>query len=154
MGEYKVETRGLDELMKKLKWFPQKMKQLQKTGMDASLLVLWENVPPYPDADPNSSYRRTGTLGRSLGSSEAGGRSGGQPEIYQVKGLGSTNVEGRFGTRLSYAEHVIGEDPAWMHYRWWKLSSVLERSKDKIVQVWEKIATTAAKWLDSKTGGL
>lgn len=154
MAEYKVDTVGLDPLLAKLKHFPQKLKALQKLGMEGSLLALWENVLPYPAPPPTSTYRRTGTLGRSLGSSEAGGKSGGQPEIYEIRGLGSNTVEGRFGTRVSYAEYVIGDNQSGHMGHWWLLSSVLERSKDKIKAVWEKIVQTAAQWLDSNVGGI
>lgn len=153
MAEYKVETHGLKEVVNKLQYFPKKLKALQKTGMDASMLVLWENVPPYPPPPGTSTYRRTGTLGRSLGSSEGGGNAGGQPQIYQVKGLGSNTVEGRFGTKVSYAEYVIGENQAGHMGHWWKLSSILEKASEKIVAVWQEIVQTAVDWLNSRTGG-
>lgn len=149
----KVEHRGLNELIAALKFFPQKLKQLERTGMEGSLLVLWENVPPYPAPPPTSEYRRTGTLGRSLGSSESGGQSGGQPDIYQVKGLGSNEVEGHFGTRLGYSPYVIGENQAAHMAHWWKLSSILPKSQAKILAVWNKIADTAVAWLNSRSGG-
>lgn len=153
MADNVIETRGLDELITQMKAFPNKLKAIARIGMNATLLTLWENVPPYPPADPNSSYRRTGTLGRTLGSSETGGKSGGSPDIYTVKEIGAHDMEGRFGTSLGYAEHVIGENPAWMHYRWWKLSSIIPKAQSKIDKIWEGIAQQMVNFLNRKSGG-
>ncbi len=153
MADNVIETRGLTELIGKLKMFPTKLRQLSELGMQASLLTLWENVPSYPPEPDNSSYDRTGTLGRTLGSSESGGKNG-KPDIYEVKKVGSGLVEGRFGTRLDYAEYVIGENQAWMHEgRWWKLTDIIPLAKDKIQRIWNGIAQKAADWLDAKSSG-
>ena len=155
MTELQIETRGLDELIARMKHCPGKLKEVSKIGINASLLVLWENVPPYPEANPDSSYRRTGTLGRTLGSSEAGGKSAGSPDIYTVKALGTTEMEGRFGTRLGYSPYVIGENQAWMHKdRWWKLSAIIPKAQGKIVKIWEGIAKLLTDFLDAKSSGL
>jgi hypothetical protein len=154
MADYTIEHKGLDELIVLMKQFPNKLKQISRVGMSATLLALWENVPPYPQANPDSDYRRTGTLGRTLGSSESGGNAGGTPDIYTVKNIGAHELEGRFGTNLSYAEHVIGENPAWMHYRWWKLSSIIPKAQSKIDKIWEGIAQKMADFLNQKSGGV
>lgn len=148
MASNVVEVRGLDELINRMKMFPSKLKQIAEVGMQASLLVLWENVPPYPTVD---NPVRTGTLGRTLGSSETGGKSGSPPQIYQVKGMGSGMVEGRFGTNLEYAPHVIGDDAqAWMHYKWWQMKDILAAAQDKIAKVWTGIAQKLSDFLDAK----
>ena len=115
---------------------------MQNTMSD-SLLVLHENVPPYPLKPPESDYRRTMTLAGSLGTSPAGGRAG-KPTVYSVSGSGS-DVEGRFGTDLSYAKYVI--DPqrqAYMHrpgYKgrpgWWTMDTIKERANKKIQRIWQ-----------------
>jgi len=151
MAELQIESRGLDEIIARMNHFPGKLKEGSNIGMNASLLVLWENVPPYPDV-PNPV--RQGTLGRTLGSSETGGKSAGSPDIYTVKALGTTGMEGRFGTKLDYAPHVIGENQAWMHYRWWKLSDIIPKAQGKIVKIWEGIAKLLADFLDAKGSGL
>lgn len=157
-----VEYRGLDELLVLMRAFPQKLKKIGQIGIEASLNVLWENVPPYPTAPENSTYQRTGSLGRSLGSSPAGGSGGGKPSIYEVKqqGIGGF-VEGRFGTNLDYAPYVIGPDEgekgarqAWMHKgKWWKLEDIVPKSKDKINAIWTGIAQKMADFLNSKSSG-
>ena len=152
MADNVFEVHGLNELIARFRSFPQKLKQLEGLGMRASLHVLWENVPSYPAKPDTSDYRRTGTLGRSLGSSQSGGISGGQPNIYEVNGLGSSTVEGRFGTNVVYAEYVIGENQARHMTHWWKLSSILGKSREKLLKVWNNIASQMARFLDG--GGI
>jgi len=157
-----IEHRGLDELLTRMRQFPQTLKKIAKIGMEASLNVLWENVPSYPAPPEDSTYRRTGTLGRTLGSSEAGGSGGSKPSIYEIKQQGAGGfVEGRFGTNLDYATYVIGpaegakgERQAWMHKdRWWHLEDIVPKSKEKINAIWNGIAKKLAAFLDAKSSG-
>jgi hypothetical protein len=147
-----IHVEGLDELLDKLTEADKDIQEALKNTMEKSLLVLWENVPAYPKLpeSPKSSYRRTGTLGRSLGSSYGGGKSGAQPTVYSIKQQ-MNNVEGRFGTNLSYAPYVIGpshlpkgQRQAYMHKPgfkgrpgWWTMTTIRERSVEKIQKLWE-----------------
>lgn len=145
-----VEVTGMKELISRMQQFPQKLNVAMKAGMDASLSVLWENVPPYPPPPETSTYRRTGTLGRTLGSNFSGGKSG-KPEIYQTKKLGD-GYQGRFGTNLNYAPHVIGEGTQSRVHRgrWWTLKTVAEKAQSKILQVWQGVVDKLARFLDGK----
>src|SRR3972149_3265026 len=105
-----IEVRGLKELIARMKAYPQKLNAALGITMDAAMLTLWENVPPYPPEPEASTYDRTGTLGRG----EAGGKSGGQPDIYEVREMGG-GFEGHFGTNLEYAPYVIGDDTQAKH---------------------------------------
>lgn len=137
-----IEVKGLDELIARMNAFPDKLKDAVQIAISSSLLALWGSVPPYPAPPEGSTYRRTGTLGRTLGSSEGGGQSGDHPTIYQVKSLGSGNYEGHFGTNLEYAPYVIGDNTqAWMHKgRWWVMADVARAAGDKITQVFSTLA--------------
>jgi len=143
-----IEIRGLKELQARMAKYPQKLEQELKRGMDASLLVLHEKVPPYPPPPADSTYRRTGTLGRSLGASLGGGKSG-KPAIYETKKI-SSGYEGRFGTNVEYAPYVIGENTqARVHRgRWWTLKKVAQDASKKIMQVWNGIAENLAQFLE------
>jgi len=116
--------------------------------MQASLNVLHENVQPYPAPPPDSTYRRTGTLGRTLGSSESGGESG-KPQIFEVKQMGH-EVTGRFGTKLEYAPYVIGEgEQAEVHKgRWWTVKTIAEKAKAKIDRIWQAVGDALARYLE------
>jgi hypothetical protein len=145
-----LEVEGLDELREKYKDAPERFRAGIFKATEGSLLVLHENVPPYPTAKPDSTYTRTGTLGRTLGSSFGGGASGGKPDIYEVRQQGS-DVIGEFGTRLVYAPYVIGEqEQAAQHRgRWWTIKTIAERAQAKIERVFQIAAEELAKWLDA-----
>ena len=145
-----LEVEGLDELREKFKEAPDRFANAITKATEGSLLVLNENVPPYPEANPDSTYVRTGTLGRTLGSSFGGGASGGQPDIYTVRQMGS-EVVGEFGTNLEYAPYVIGEmEQVHQHQgRWWTIKTIAERATEKITRVFQIAAEELAKWLDA-----
>lgn len=149
MIEIKIEN--LDPLLDRLQQFPTESAQAMQLGMEASLLALWENVLPYPQPPATSTYIRTGTLGRSLGASMGGGQGGGRPDIYEVRGQGSGMLEGEFGTRLSYAPYVIGEnEQARAMAHWWTIGEIAEKAMSKIDEIWEAVADKLAAWLDGK----
>jgi hypothetical protein len=137
MTEIKIDINGLDRAIDKLKKIPGALDRAMIHVMSLSLLELWAAVRPYPSKPARSKYVRTGTLGRSLGSSQAGGRSGAQPTVYSIQGQGA-KMKGRFGTDLSYAKYVI--DPkrqAYMHKgRWWTMEHVKKGALPKIKKHW------------------
>ena len=146
-----ITVKGLDELLAKMRAFPDKLNAAIKSKMDDALLVLWENVPAYPPEPEDSSYTRTGTLGRTLGSSEGGGKGGAYPDIYEVHPLGSASgYEGRFGTNLDYAPYVVDpEEQAAVHRgRWWTMTTIAEKAHDKIVAVFQGLADEIRKFLE------
>lgn len=173
--QVKLETKGLKELIQRLQDYPDKLHQGMQKGMEDTLLVMAESIPPYPpQIDPiqgpqaapvrfttkgginvefiakvPGQYRRTGTLGRTLGSSVEGGASGGKADIYEIRGLGSA-IEGHFGTNLKYAPYVIGDhDQAKIHQgRWWTLSKVKDDALPKIQRIWQYLADAMAKFAE------
>jgi len=148
MPEPIIEVRGLDEIIQRMEKYPTELKEGMEATMDASLLVLWESVPAYPQRPQDSSYRRTGTLGRTLGSSINGGRIGSEPEIYTVQQLGS-GYEGRFGTNLEYAPYVIGDGTqSRYHYMWWTMSTIAQRATAKITRLWNKLGEKMVAFLE------
>lgn len=145
----KIEYEGLNELRDRFARFPDKFNDGLKTTIWASLYKLWENVPPYPTAEPTSSYVRTGTLGRSLGSGFSGGKGGGKPSIWSVN-QGSKMISGEFGTKLGYAPYIIGEnEQARIHReRWWTIKTIADNSAQAIQGLFNKFVEVMAKWLD------
>lgn len=134
-----IEIEGLAEAIQKYRGASRKLGLAMRETMRNSLNVLHEKVPPYPPPPSDSTYRRTGTLGRSLGSRRGGGRAG-LPDIYRVTGS-TKNIEGAFGTRLDYAPYVISDDDqAWMHKgRWWTMNTVADRARSKIKKLWNDL---------------
>lgn len=146
-----IEIKGLEEITQRMQRFPNEFSKVADVTMDASLLTLWENVPPYPAPSPDSSYDRTGTHGRKLGSDVGGGKSGGTPSIYTKKKLGS-GMEGRFGTNLEYSQYVIGDTTqAAVHQgRWYKMRDIADKSRSKIISLWNIASEKMARFLDGK----
>lgn len=149
--DLRIDIEGLDALSKKFSTAPKTLQREEKKAMVASLDVLQEKTPGYPPQRENQKtpYRRTGTLARSLGISQSGGKSG-KPSIYTIT-ANQSGVEGRYGTNLSYAPYVIGppdapkgERQAWMHKGWWwTIDFVARRAKDKIVALWNEFIKRA-----------
>ena len=104
--------------------------------MAKSLLTLQENTGEmgYPPQRTNMvrPYKRTGTLGKSLG------MTGGKPTVYSIKGSGS-QITGRYGTDLKYAKYVIDDQKqAYMHKGWWwTMDVVRKRAEPKIKRLWD-----------------
>lgn len=144
-----IEIRGLKEIQERMQEYPQKLNAAIRKTMQAAILALWETVPPYPEPPEGSTYRRTGTLGRTLGSGESGGKASSTPDIYEVKKMGSA-YEGRFGSSLEYAPYVIGDDTqAEVHRgRWWTMKVIAERATAKIDRLFEMLAEKLTAWLD------
>jgi hypothetical protein len=131
---------GLKELIGRLHGAWSWAHNLFADAMGRSLDSLQENVPPYAPERAGQTYQRTERLGRSLGSGFGGGASSGKPDIFEVSISGNA-VEGRFGTRVGYAEYVIGEGTqAWMHAgRWWTVKKIVNSAMKTISGIWSAV---------------
>lgn len=148
-----VKVEGLEELRTRFARYPNEYNKSVNLTMKASLLKLLEKVPGYPPQPPTTDYIRTGTLGRTLGSSESGGKGGGQPDIFDVRNR-PRYTEGRFGTKLKYAQYVIGDYATQQarHMRhWWTLpQDVLRAAQDDIEKLWQDLGRNLANFLRGK----
>lgn len=150
MSQPVIEIRGLDELIARMKQYPQQLNALSKTYMDAALIEVHSSVPPYPPPPEGSKYRRTGTLGRSMGVGFEG-KPVGKPQVYESRKAGSV-YEGRFGTRLNYAPHVIGEGTQKLDW-WWTVKDVAEKASVGIIRIFNLMADKMAAFLERKSSG-
>jgi hypothetical protein len=145
-----IEVRGLRELHDRFKAFPRKYSAAVTKTLQASLLILQGSAPKYPAKPAGSTYRRTGTLGRSLGTSMSGSKMG-KPDIFKIT-KGGGFQEGRYGTRLGYAPHVVGDSATQQARRmkhWWTVpQTVLAKALPKINAAFEKLAVALASYLD------
>lgn len=138
------------DLLERLKKYPDEARQVMKATGEAALLIIHENVPPYPNTLPDQKYVRTGQLGRSLGTGEGGGQIG-KADIEKVSSIGDSGFEVRFGTNLSYAPDVIGprQKPIFKG-RWWTFATIARRSRSKIVKAYDITARRLVDFLDGK----
>ena len=146
-----IEVKGLQPLIARMQKYPKELQKVMEITTKAALLVFWENVPPYPEKTERGSYDRTGTLGRSLGVGEGGGKAG-EPSIFTVKPIGTSGYEGKFGTNLGYAPYVIGDGTqAKVHQgRWWTMKTIAEKSAAKIAKVFNTAGEKLAAFLAGK----
>lgn len=146
---FTFEIKGLKPILRRMSKFPNELQRGTRKTMDATLLVLQEKTGKlgYPPEPLGSSYKRTGTLGRTLG------MKGGETEIYEIKQQGQGQyTQGRFGTNLGYARYVIGEnEQAWMHKgRWWTMGILARKARPKIDQLWHEMGENLARFLEGK----
>ncbi len=147
MDKQVMEVRGLEELQARFEAFPLQFTVETAKAVGTSLLVLHENVPPYPPPPADSKYKRTHTLDRSLGIL------GNEHNIYKIRRIGSLGFEGRFGTNLKYAPYVIGppgtQREPFSSY-WWRLDQVPDKAMPKILEVFEALVRRLAAWLEGR----
>lgn len=150
MAQVSTETRPPD-LFRRMARFPYKFNGVMRNTSRASLLYIQGEIPGYPTAPAGvDASRRTGTLGRTIGSSMAGGRSG-RPVIFDIRQLGLGSFEGRMGTNLSYASRVIGERQGnpWAQY-WWTLIGVAENALGGVVRLYNAAMDEMAAFLEGR----
>lgn len=145
-----ISVSGLNELIGRLRGAKSKMAILLNEAMKESLRTLQASVLPYPSERMGQKYIRTERLGQSLGSGFGGGAHG-VPDIFEIEMAGGA-LEGRFGTRVGYAEYVIGEGTqAWMHAgRWWTIRTILNNAMKIIGGIWERVGIRIAAYIDGK----
>lgn len=129
---FDIRLRGQERVARRLARGERLGRELEP-AMKAAVLYTQGQVPGYPPPPSGSTYRRTGTLGRSVTSQSAPGA------LSRVETLGS-GVVGYIGTSIRYAPYVIDRNrQAWMHRgRWWLLQDVVERAVDGIRRVLER----------------
>lgn len=141
-----ITIKGLDEVLARMQQYPEKLRAVMQKTMLAVLLFIQGKVPSYPQQPAESEYIRTGTLGRTLGM-------GGQADIFEVVDNGGF-TEGKFGTRLKYAPHVIGdpfEEQARHMRHWWTLpKTVAAIAESGVKNLYQTAVDEVAAWLDGK----
>lgn len=129
-----VEILGVEKVEKYFKELGRDFKPaLRKLSKDVSLYV-HSQIPSYPTARPTSTYRRTGTLGRTI--------------YADTK---ETNNKRYFqsiiGSNREYAPWTISEDKnrhgngpqAWFHKRrWYTLQEVARKSSRAVYRIYRK----------------
>ena len=146
MSTIKITTTPPD-LFARFERYPRQLDKVLKTTMRAALLAVWENVPAYPPKPKSSWYVRTGTLGRSLGVSEGGGKIG-FPDVFKIEHQGPKYL-GTFGSNLTYAPRVIDPDQQempWKRY-WWTTDTIKHRAEPKVISLFEAMTEELAKFL-------
>lgn len=133
------------DLIQRMRRYPEKLTEEMETTTRAALLHTQGSVPSYPPARPESSYVRTGTLGRSIGLN-------GRADIYEVRKIGA-GYEARLGTRLEYAPPVIGSEsqlPFFKRRGWWTMKIVLDKATPGIVRLYQAMGARMVHFLEGR----
>ena len=127
-----VRISGVDELDRKLAKIKGDIKPEVLRTTKKAVQYLHGQVPGYPPPPPLSTYRRTGTLGRSL--------------TAKATPTG-TGAVGRIGTVTSYAPDVISDEAvggrgpqAPVHRgRWYTLQGVVRSCRAAVIGFYEEM---------------
>ena len=118
---------------------------MEKT-VNQSLHHVVGSVPEYPTQLP-TKYRRTGTLGRSIGIGSP------RPDIFEVRPIGK-GYEGVVGTNLSYAPYVIGSTTQAAHMRarnWWTMRDVARKAQPGVERLFSKMVERLTLWIAGRS---
>ncbi len=130
MSDVSIQIKGIDELIRKL-GKAEGMKHL-RPPMQRSVYRLQGRVAQYPAQRPNSTYRRTGTLGRKWTS-----------KIEQS----STSITGKVGNNTEYAPLVQSyQFQARIHRGLWQTDRyVMETEYRTIIRDFESAISEALR---------
>jgi len=108
-------------------------RKFAEKAMHKAVLLVSEKGSEYPPPPSNSTYRRTGTLGRSI--------------TGKVESI-TKEVRGLVGSRVVYAPNVIGDKQAPIHAgRWVKLVDVAVSQIPQIESFFEDATKEIAEFL-------
>lgn len=128
----KLEIRGLERLNRRLDRMAGDVMPDLKKATDRAVKFVHSRVPKYPPAPVGSTYRRTGTLGREIGT--------------EVRAL-SSEIVGVIGTADVKAPWVISDrrvgsrgPQTWWHEKngWYTLQGVVMKARDGIIAIYQK----------------
>jgi hypothetical protein len=135
----KVKVTGLDRLQRQLQRLGRDWPREIEKGGEKALYYVWGEIPPYPPPPPDSTYRRTGTLGRTLTTRR--GRTPGA--LGEVRAF-AEQIRIVAGSAIPYADLVVGAQQARVHReRWWKLTTVVKDVMGDVTRILQQ-ATNAA----------
>lgn len=128
-----IEVRGLEKALRMLEKGQRGVERALRDAVNRTLLLLQDRIAMYPPPPPNSTYRRTGTLGRRWMTA--------RPHIFVKKRM----LEGVIGNNTRYAPYVQARDTqARVHRgRWRTIEDVIEQSRDDAQRILENAVITA-----------
>lgn len=137
-------TTNPPDLARRMASYPEKLQQEMERTVNQALHHVVGSVPEYPAQMP-TAYRRTGTLGRSVGL-------GSRPDIMTVRRVGS-GYEGVVGSNLSYAPYVIGtrtQSAVMRAKNWWTMRTVADKAAPGVYRLFEKMSERLARWITGR----
>ena len=129
----RLSVRGLQEIIAKYQGVSKRFNTEVESITNKAVKFAIGKVPPYPEEPTNSSYDRTGRLGRSVRELQ-----GSNPDALARTEPRPFGAIGYLGTSVGYSPFVIDEkSQAWMHRgRWWTLQQFLRGLVPQIVKLY------------------
>lgn len=131
----RIKIRGLEDLDRKLGAVVREFPQFLSHSTTAAVLYVHSKMPKYPAQPAGSTYRRTGTLGRSVTTMQ-GSAPGALSRVESSFG----DVKGIVGTRIRYATWVIDRENQTPNFRayWWNLQDTVIGLRKGIRETYKK----------------
>jgi hypothetical protein len=137
---FDVAVQGLAPLLAALREYPEIARPELEQAASAALLSLIPSLADYPAAPGNSTYRRTGNLGRMWTAA--------RPEFAPMQ----SGFEASIGNSASYGPFVQGDEQAKMHQGRWKTAqAIAEAHQAEIERYFEGALDRVAQKLDNAT---
>ena len=134
---FDVEIQGLAPLLQALDSYPDLVRPEMEQAAEAALLSLIPPLADYPSAPSGSTYRRSGTLGRTWTAA--------RPEFASLQ----TGFEASIGNATPYGPYVQGDEQAKVHAGRWKTAQqIAEARRGDIEQYFEKALQRVAQKLE------
>lgn len=130
-----VDVRGLREVIAKYQGVSKRFNKEVEFITNKVVGFVIGKTPPYPPEPSNSTYDRTGRLGRSVRELQ-----GSNPDALSRTEVRPFGAVGFIGTRVESSPYVIDEqNQAWMHRgRWWTLQNFVKGLTGQIVEMYRK----------------
>lgn len=140
MADLEVTTPNLPRLIQALRDYPQIANRILRGTLRDILVMIAGRAASYPSPPPNSTYDRTGTLGRLWTSA--------QPNVRVSTSL----LEGRVGNKTPYGPYVQStDDQAWMHLgRWTTIEQYIEAAQAEANQMLDSAGEQVVKEVEAK----
>ena len=128
-----VNVRGIKEIVAKYQGISNRFNKEIEFITNKVVGFVVGKIPPYPEEPPNSTYDRTGRLGRSVRELQ-----GSNPDALSRTEVRPFGAVGFIGTRVDYSPFVIDEgNQARVHRgRWWTLQKVVHGLTNQIVKMY------------------
>ncbi len=139
---FDIEVQNLAPLLAALDAYPDIARPILEDASSAALLGHIPELATYPPAPPNSTYRRTGLLGRTWTSA--------RPEFAPL----SSGFEASIGNATPYAEDVQGEQQLVLFKRigWSNTPDVVARRQADTEAYFEAALQRITEAIDVKAG--
>lgn len=138
---FSIDIPGMPALLAALEAYPDIAAPILEETSSAALLSLIPDLASYPPQPAGTTYRRTGTLGRTW--------SAARPEFAPL----SSGFEASIGNATPYAVYVQGEWQSKGNAHWSTADEVIEQHQAETEGYFDVALQRIAEAVDARAGG-